>query len=147
MDKYPLTADLKRWVIDTAVDEINEKSPYSVKYKLVKKGRKYTHLELNFKTKEEPKENRDPHTIDWINGTTDNEGNKTPSWRTKGLSDKQITKIGCNIKEFVDANSSKVSPKERRQYPAVFEDWKPLLKDPKTVCTFNMVQELLERTL
>lgn len=72
-DKYPLTADLKKRVIDTAVDEINEKSPYSVKYKLIKKGRKYTHLELKFKTKEEPKETRDPHTIDWINGVTDNE--------------------------------------------------------------------------
>lgn len=147
MDKYPLTADLKRWVIDTAVDEINEKSPYSVKYKLVKKGRKYTDLELKFKPKEKPKEIRDPNTIDWINGKTDNERTETPSWHKKGLSDGQIKKIACNVREFVDANSSKVSSNERRGYQAVFEDWKPLLKDPKTVCTFNMVQELLERTI
>lgn len=147
MDKYPLTADLKRWVIDTAVDEINEKSPYSVKYELVKKGRKYTDLELKFKTKEKPKEIRDPNTIDWINGKTDNERTETPSWHKKGLSDGQIKKIACNVREFVDANSSKVSSNERRGYQAVFEDWKPLLKDPKTVCTFNMVQELLERTI
>lgn len=65
-DKYPLTADLKRWVIDTATDEINEKSPYKVKYDLLKKGRKYTHLELKFKEKEQPKDARDPHTIDML---------------------------------------------------------------------------------
>ena len=84
MDKYPLTADLKRWVIGTAVDEINEKSPYSVKYKLIKKGRKYTHIELIFKTKEVPKETRDPNTIDWINGVTDNE--------VRGMSPPQASK-------------------------------------------------------
>ena len=147
MDKYPLTADFKKRVIDTATDEINEKSPFDVKYELVKKGRKYTHLELKFKTKEKPKEIRDPNTIDWINGKTDNERTETPSWHKKGLSDGQIKKIACNVREIVDANSSKVSSNERRGYQAVFEDWKPLLKDPKTVCTFNMVQELLERTL
>lgn len=133
-DKYPAPADLKRWVLQVAVDEINEKSPLNATFELVKTGRKYTHVDLKFwgeKSLNSPATNKDEA--------------KRPTWETKGLSDKQITKIGCNIKEFVDANSSKVSPKERRQYPAVFEDWKPLLKDPKTVCTFNMVQELLDR--
>ena len=50
-DKYPLTADLKRRVIDTAIDELNEKSPITIKYKLLKTGRKFTHLELKFKSK------------------------------------------------------------------------------------------------
>lgn len=147
--KYEATKDLKVRVIDTAVKEINDKSPYTVKYEMLKTGRKFTHLELKFKLKNISKKalNRDPNTIDWVNGTTDNEVNKTPSWRTKGLSDGQIKKIACNVREFVDANSSRVSKNERRGYPAVFEDWKPLLKDPKTVCTFSMVQELLERTL
>lgn len=147
--KYEATKDLKVRVIDTAVKEINDKSPYTVKYEMLKTGRKFTHLELKFKLKNTSKKalNRDPNTIDWVNGTTDNEVNKTPSWRTKGLSDGQIKKIACNVREFVDANSSRVSKNERRGYPAVFEDWKPLLKDPKTVCTFSMVQELLERTL
>lgn len=84
MDKYPLTADLKRWVIDTAVEEISKQSPYEVKQKLIKKGRKYTHLELKFKPKEKPKEIRDPHTIDWINGVTDDE--------IKGMSPAQASK-------------------------------------------------------
>ena len=50
-DIYPSSADIKRRVIDTAVHEINEKSPYSVKYELIKTGRKFTHLELKFKPK------------------------------------------------------------------------------------------------
>ena len=51
-DKYPLTADLKRWVIDTAIDELNEKSPITIKYQLLKTGRKFTHLELKFEAKD-----------------------------------------------------------------------------------------------
>lgn len=91
--KYPFVADLKRWVIETAVNEINEKTPYTVKYELLKKGRKFTHLELKFKEKNKPKQalERDPDTIDWVNGATDNEIKK-PSWQTKGLSDAQIKK-------------------------------------------------------
>ena len=54
-DKYPLTAVLKRWVIDTAIDELNEKSPIKITYKLLKTGRKFTHLELKFKAKNEEK--------------------------------------------------------------------------------------------
>lgn len=147
-DKYPATKDLRKWVIDTAIDEINKESPYTVTYEMLKTGRKFTHLEIRFKLKDNSKavQNRDPNTIDWINGKTDKENNKVPSWHTKGLSDGQIRKISCNVQEFVDANSSKVSSSERRGYSAVFEDWKPLLKDPKTVGKFNMVQELLDRT-
>ena len=39
-------------MIDTAVDELNEKSPITVSYNLLKTGRKFTHLELKFKPKE-----------------------------------------------------------------------------------------------
>ena len=75
-NKYPLAADLKRWVIDTAVDEINEKSPYSVKYELIKTGRKFTHLELKFKSKKGRKpivkdSKRDPKTPDLFIPMTD----------------------------------------------------------------------------
>lgn len=71
-DKYPLAADLKRWVIDTAVDEINEKSPYTVKYNLIKTGRKFTHLELKFKEKKtEIKQAKCPNTIDMFEKPTD----------------------------------------------------------------------------
>lgn len=149
--KYPLFADLKKRVIDVAIDDISDKSSYTVKYDLLKKGRKFTHLELKFKLKESAKKliaERDPNTIDWVNGQTDNEAQQTkvPSWQTKGLSDAQIKKIGVYTKEFIDANSSKIAPNDRRDYPEIFEEWKLQLKDPKSVKSFHKVQELLERT-
>ncbi|EEY91407.1 initiator RepB protein [Acinetobacter junii SH205] len=49
--RYPLFADLKRWVIDTAVDQINEYSPLEVKYEQKKTGRKVTHICFSFKEK------------------------------------------------------------------------------------------------
>ena len=123
MDKYPLTADLKRWVIDTAVDEINEKSPYSVKYKLVKKGRKYTHLELNFKRKEEPKNTikdvaRDANTADMF--TVD------------GLSDKQLGRIARNQQFIADYNHlvSSTSPAGQNSQAWEFEMINRLKRDP-----------------
>ena len=77
-DIYPLAADIKRRVIDTAVDEINEKSPYTVKYDLIKTGRKFTHLELKFKPKKESKPTvknpvRDPNTPDFFIDMTDSQ--------------------------------------------------------------------------
>ncbi|WP_201530393.1 RepB family plasmid replication initiator protein [Psychrobacter sanguinis] len=74
-DKYPLTADFKKRVIDTAVNDINDQSPYNVKYTLVKKGRKYTHLELKFKPKQTKLDDnkRDPDTVDMFTGATDRE--------------------------------------------------------------------------
>lgn len=152
IDEYQRMYDFKNRVLDVAVKEINEVADLKVSYKQKKRGRKIIGFEFsvlpNNKTKKEKADiPRDADTIDWINGKTDNESNKTPSWQTKGLSDGQIKKIACNVREFVDANSSKVSKNERRGYSAVFEDWKPLLKDPNTVRTFNMVQELLERAL
>ncbi|STZ70244.1 replication protein [Moraxella caprae] len=74
-DKYPASKDLKLWVIETAVKEINEKSPYKVDYNLIKTGKKFTHLELRFKQKEKPKslEQKDPNTIDIFDNLTDKE--------------------------------------------------------------------------
>jgi plasmid replication initiation protein len=80
MDKYPLTADLKRWVLDVATKEINEKSPYKISYEMLKKGRKFVAVEFTFKpkvkkAKEKPKtlENKDPNTIDIFDNLTDKE--------------------------------------------------------------------------
>ena len=57
-DKYKATRDLNRWVIETAIKEINERSPYKVEYTLLKTGKKFTHLELKFKKKETAKNNK-----------------------------------------------------------------------------------------
>lgn len=152
-NKYPATKDLKVRVIDTAINEINKKSPYQISYEMIKKGRKFVAVEFKFELKAKAMEDkkkkgdteRDPNTIDWVSGQTDNEAKNTPSWQTKGLSDGQIRKIGVNKQEFIDANSGKISPNDRRGYDEIFESWKPQLKDPKQAVTFNKVQELLDR--
>ncbi len=143
-EKYPLMADLKRWVIETAVKEIDEKSPYEVKYELFKTGRKFTHLELKFKPKNKSKTStrRESNTIE---NATDN-GKKIPSWHIKGLTDKQIDKIKVNIQEFCEANTHKMSPTYKGGFGELFESWRETLKDPKQVRSFNKIQELLERS-
>ena len=69
-EKYEATKDLRKWVIDTAVNEINEKTPYKVNYELIKSGRKFTHLELKFKLKNENKKQnnakRNPNSPDFF---------------------------------------------------------------------------------
>lgn len=77
-DKYPMFSDLRRWVIEPSIKEINEKTPLNVKYELNKSGKKISHIILTFSEKKKENsvkmlEQRDPNTIDWVNGTTDNE--------------------------------------------------------------------------
>ena len=75
-DKYKATRDLNRWVIETAIKEINKRSPYKVEYTLLKTGKKFTHLELKFKKKETAKNNKNQDqttaNID-LNNLTDQE--------------------------------------------------------------------------
>lgn len=85
-EKYEATKDLRKWVIDTAVNEINEKTPYKVSYELIKSGRKFTHLELKFKLKAEPKKVaslRDKNTPDLFNKMTDSQINTYSSILSK----------------------------------------------------------------
>ena len=49
--KYPLFADFKKRVIDTAIVQINEYSPLKVTYEQKKTGRKVTHIIFSFKEK------------------------------------------------------------------------------------------------
>lgn len=75
-NKYSATKDLKVRVIDTAIKEINEKSPYKVDYNLTKTGKKFTHLELKFvkklakkTTKKADLKTRDENTPDMFSST------------------------------------------------------------------------------
>lgn len=71
-NKYEANKDFKVSVIDTAVDEINEKTPYSVSYDLIKKGNKFHTLELRFKEKKaEKKHLKCPDTIDMFEESKD----------------------------------------------------------------------------
>ena len=54
-DKYPRYNNLKQWVIDPSIDEINEKSDLKVIYEPVKRGRKIVGLKFTIKPKKEAK--------------------------------------------------------------------------------------------
>ena len=148
-NEYKAMCNFKIRVLDLAVNEINEKTDLTVSYTQEKRGRTITCFKFTVRTKDKSKEaithQRDPHTIDAFTGQTDTESKNIPSWQLKGLSDAQIKKIGVYKQEFIDANTSKISPNDRRGYDEIFESWEPLLKDPNQVKNFKIVQDLLER--
>lgn len=49
--RYKLLADFRRFVIEPAVDQINDHSPITVTYEFSKTGRKVTHVLFSFDTK------------------------------------------------------------------------------------------------
>lgn len=61
-DRYPLMADLRRWVIEPAIEQINEHSPLMVSWSQRKTGRKVTHLVFDYAAKsvEKPTVKRKP---------------------------------------------------------------------------------------
>ena len=165
-DKYSQFGELKKRVIVPALEQINEFTDHEIRVSYRKVGRVFRFIAFSFnvKDREKPKaietttkpskrsktQNRplsepfrDPNTLDLFTGSTDNE--KQPAWQLKGLSDAQIKKIGVYKQEFIDANTSKISPNDRRGYDEIFESWEPLLKDPNQVKNFKIVQDLLER--
>ena len=50
-DRYPSIKDFKRWVLDPAVEQINEHSPLMVSWGQRKTGRKITHLVFDYAPK------------------------------------------------------------------------------------------------
>ena len=143
-DEYKAMCDFKKRVLDLAVNEINEKTDLTVSYTQEKRGRTISGFKFTVRAKDVNNQ-RDPNTIDAFTGRTDTESKNIPSWQLKGLSDAQIKKIGVYKQEFIDANTSKISPNDRRGYDEIFESWEPLLKDPNQVKNFKIVQDLLER--
>ena len=122
-DKYPLTADLKRRVIDTAVDELNEKSPITVSYKLIKTGRKFSHIELKFK----PKEKNSDKTLKTAPNSVET---------IKPLTEPQIAKYSAILSKLGSISDLSNFP----DYPT-FANWLGnILRDPK-----NSNQETVKR--
>lgn len=62
------------------------------------------------------------------------------------LSDAQIKKLAIYKKDFIDVNSSRISPTYRGDYDELFNSWKPMLQDAEGVLTFKKVREFLNRT-
>lgn len=143
VDTYLLTAEFRRNVIDKAIRDVHKNTSYKIDYEIKRQGRKVTGILFSFQDTEQKNKTVENN---YNTETKQLELSKNkPSWQTKGLSDNQINKIKVYIQEFVDANTGKISPNDRRGYPEIFESWRPLLKSPDTVNQFHKIQELLDR--
>lgn len=113
-EKYPLVADLRKRVIDVAIKEINEKSPYKVRHEMIKKGRKFVALELKFKLKDKSKilePTRDKRQIDMFTGLTDQEREIIQECIEEHI--KRIEKNGEIVSDFHRSNITKKAVSER----------------------------------
>ena len=120
LDKYPLTADFKKRVIDPAIKEINEKSPLKAKYELLKKGRKYTAVKFTFEIKEKNKKQKDFKT-DVFDDLTEQEqdiiAQKQEYARQKGITDPLHVQnlINQALKQHQDAIQAEQEAKQRKK--------------------------------
>ena len=118
-NKYPVWADLKRWVIDQAVKEINEFSPLSVTYETKKTGRKITSINLRFKQK--PKQAQI--------ATETPKRDQTGEIQLKPLTEPQIAKYSAILSKLGSISDLSNFP----DYPT-FANWLGnILRDQKTV--------------
>ena len=140
VDKYPLTAEFRRNVIDKAIKDIEAHTPFRISYELKKEGKKLKEIVFSFYDSSVKED-----AIESSNQEKAIENKNLKGWQAKGLSDAQIKKVAIYQKEFIDANSSKISPNDRRDYSDIFEEWKTILKNPKQVNNFHKIQELLDR--
>lgn len=60
-DRYSNIRDLKRWVIEPAIEQINDHSPLQVSWTQRKAGRKITHLIFDYTAKSPVKNGMKPH--------------------------------------------------------------------------------------
>lgn len=111
-NKYPLYADLKRWVIDTSVRQINEYTPITTQYIEYKTGRKVTRLVFNFSYKEAINKkisikllsSRDENIPDLFNSMTDKQRN----FFAHKLVNLESFKIYANVGELTEDFQSRI---------------------------------------
>lgn len=66
--EYPRMTDFKRRVLDYAIKQINEHTDITASYVQHKRGRRISGFEFKFEMK---RRDRDPDTVDWVNGKPD----------------------------------------------------------------------------
>ena len=76
-NEYPRMTDFKKRVLDLGIEQINEHTDITAKYKQIKKGREIVGFEFSFKEKSKPIDStskaveRDPNTADMFTQLTD----------------------------------------------------------------------------
>lgn len=131
-ESYPKVNDLKRKVLDKAIQQLEDHTPYHVKIQpqANKGGREITDFVF------EVQKDIVPVEIVVVDEA------KPKKIYKKGLSDKQLAKLSHNKDKFVELNQNLVTDKSLDNYQA-FEFLKPLLQDVNTVNDFIGIDELL----
>lgn len=136
--KYKQFNELKKYVVEPCVKQINENTDMNLTVQFKRSGRSYRHIQLAYEKKPSEK------TIEPINHHKD-------TWKEKGLSDKQIERIGnfeSRRRLFLSENLAVieklgVSTMGKDEKP-LFDEVVPLLKDPELVRWFKSIKECLD---
>lgn len=76
--EYPRMTDFKRRVLDYAIGQINEHTDIMASYEQRKRGRSIAGFRFSFQVK---RTDRDPNTLDWVNGKADAAPSDKPARR------------------------------------------------------------------
>lgn len=120
--KYPRPTDFKRFVIDTAVDEINSKSDIMTEYEQKKRGRRITGFLFIIR---------------------DNQQTKTPREKVRAIAEQLDTDRTPTELEHTLTNDYKVSPKQARQLAklATGNEKKVLAKLPRIRARYEKLKD------
>jgi plasmid replication initiation protein len=135
-NEYPRMTDFKKRVLDLGIEQINEHTDITAKYKQIKKGREIVGFEFSFKEKSKPIDStskgveRDPTTADMF---------------LEGLTDKQLARA-VHSKKFINDYNGLVSAQNPANqssgaWVAHMVEW--LKKDPSNFAKRPM-QEYLD---
>ena len=95
--EYPRMTDFKRRVLDYAVKQINEHTDITASYTQYKRGRSISGFEFTFYIK---RCDRDPDTLDWVNGKPD--AKCKDKLRRKSISKSQAEAMAKPGEEYPD---------------------------------------------
>ena len=134
-NEYPRMTDFKKRVLDLGIEQINEHTDITAKYKQIKKGREIVGFEFSFKGKSKPIDStskaveRDPNTADMFTQ----------------LTDKQLARI-VHSKKFINDYNGLVSAQNPANqssgaWVAHMVEW--LKKDPSNFAK-RLMQEYLD---
>lgn len=134
-NEYPRMTDFKKRVLDLGIEQINEHTDITAKYKQIKKGREIVGFEFSFKEKSKPIDStskaveRDPNTADMFTQ----------------LTDKQLARI-VHSKKFINDYNGLVSAQNPANqssgaWVAHMVEW--LKKDPSNFAK-RLMQEYLD---
>lgn len=161
-DKYPVWADLKRWVIDQATKEINKYSPYKLTVETKKTGRKITSLVLKFQDKKALKApkgkasssnyeglTKDKNTPDLFHGKTENEQRQGMSGIgsiTSAMMQKNTNTLAHRVSRIIQAISASDNLQKRFKRPdeSVFQMGQRIREDNTTEDAVANLESKLE---